>query len=82
MTEKTRMVTLHKHNNGEDIVWLIELDGVKTSTGITQVMMEHIRRDNIFDEAVDGIADSLAINSYPITDKEKERLNKLLQCMI
>ena len=81
MNETVRMVTLHKDDNDEGIVWIIELDGVNTSTGISQSYMNYVRRNNIFEEAVNGLAASLRINKYPITDKEKDNLNKLLQCM-
>jgi len=85
MEEKTRMVTLHKHETEVDgIVWQIKLDGVNTSSGVSQEILDAIspsQRNEMIDEIVNGITDSLMINSYPISDKEKNNLNKLLQCM-
>ena len=82
MNETVRMVTLHKHETELDgVVWQIELDGVNTSVGLTQSYLECIRKQNIFEVATDGLAENLAINDYPITNKEKDNLNKLLQCM-
>ena len=85
MNDKTRMVTLHKHiTESDNTVWRVELDGVDTYVGLTQELMDDIssaQRCNMLDEIVNGIAQHLAENDYPITDNEKDHLNKLLQCM-
>ena len=81
MTENVRMVTLHKHDNVEDTIWSIEIDGVDTNVGINELWLKHIRRKMIFDDAVDSIAETLAANQHPITEKEKNQLNKLMQCL-
>ena len=85
MNDKTRMVTLHKHiTTVDNIVWQVELDGTNTSVGLTQELMDNIpqgHRNEEIDEIVNRLADNLMEKSYPITDKEKDHLNKLLQCM-
>jgi len=84
MENKTRMVTLHKHDTADGVGWQIEVDGVNTSIGLTQKLMDDMhatRRCGMIDEIVDVIVESLAGNNYTLTNQEKKNLNTLLQCM-
>jgi len=85
MEGKTRMITLRKEDTeASGIVWQLEIDGVWVSIGLTQDFMDDVKAaatNDLIDEAVEGVAFSLAKDKYALTEKEKNQLHKLIQCM-
>jgi len=52
--------------------------------GLTQEFMDNVKAaatNDLIDEAVEGVAFSLAEDKYALTEKEKNQLHKLIQCM-
>lgn len=87
MKEDSRLVALSKRERHiEGTVWDVTLDGTDTGVFIVQEMMDNILAAALVklsdvDEMVDTVAEQLIGVGCPITETEKQRLNKLLQCM-
>jgi len=85
MEDKIRMIALRKEDTETNgIVWQIEIDGEWVSMGLTQEFMDNVKAaatNDLIDEAVEGVAFSLAEDKYALTEKEKNQLHKLIQCM-